>query len=253
MFQTAKDCSVIYKPNTIPPNINKFILILRDHVRQLYGNSVIDVDDMFNIAVCNFYTDHSHQISAHRDDERWLVPNQLDSDGTPLASIIASLTIYPDDPEPPHLRSFEIQNDENNRWESYDLHHNSVLFFSNHNHRAKALSKKKENVCRYNLTFRTVVGGLLGNVGYSNFYRYMSIPMRIIMTDKDSNKDKEQYYIEAAKEANIFNRRDVFDTHIPVDIITRTDYDIVRISNKHKFDILPRYVKSLCSNSLVID
>jgi hypothetical protein len=81
----------------------------------------------------------------------------------------------------------------------------------------------------------------------------MSIPMRIIMTDKDSNKDKEQYYIEAAKEANIFNRRDVFDTHIPVDIITRTDYDIVRISNKHKFDILPRYVKSLCSNSLVID
>ena len=251
LFQTSKNCSAIYEPNPIPDNISHFIIHLRSMVRKLYGDTVIDVDNMFNVVVCNYYTEHCHQINAHRDDERWLSHNQLDSNGKPCASIIASLTIYPDDPNPPHLRTFEIQNDDTGEWQSHDLRHNSVLFFSNHNHRAKALSKRKSNVRRYNLTFRTVAPGLLGNVGYSNFYRYMSIPTKIVLIDGDKDRGKEQYYIDAAHDANRFNERDIFDTDITVDTINRVEYDIERTNHSSKLSQLPRYVKPLCSNYIL--
>ena len=43
---------------------------------------------MFNVCVCNFYTEDRHKIADHRDDERWLQFNQLDDKNNPFASII---------------------------------------------------------------------------------------------------------------------------------------------------------------------
>ena len=253
LFQTSKNCSAIYESNPIPDYISQFIICLRDSVRSFYGDTVIDVDNMFNVVVCNYYTEHSHQINAHRDDERWLSHNQLGSDGKPCASIIASLTIYPDDPNPTHLRRFEIHNDDTGEWQSHDLQHNSVIFFSNHNHRAKSLSKRVDNVRRFNLTFRTVAPGLLGNVGYSNFYRYMSIPVKIMLIDGDKDKGKDQYYIDAAHDSNRFNDRDTFSPDITVEYISRDEYDLTRSNHLSKLSELPRYVKPLCSNYILND
>ena len=36
--------------------------------------------------------------------------------------------------------------------------------------------KRHAHKNRINLTFRTILPGLIGRVGYGNFYRYMSIP-----------------------------------------------------------------------------
>ena len=244
MFQTAKNCTAIYKSRKIPKGIANIILNLRKSVKKLYGDSVSNVNDMFNVVVCNYYTEHSHQINAHRDDERWLELNQRDADGQLKASIIASLTIYPDDYN--SLREFEIQNDETGYWEKFYLENNSVLFFSNHNHRVKPLSKKKENVKRYNLTFRTVSKDLIGTVGYSNFYRYMSIPYKLILTP--SNLEKKILYEQSLRDSNTFNDKTLFQPGIQHEIIDEQEYKNNRLENKHKLESLPQYVKPLCSN-----
>ena len=87
----------------------KVILRLRELVREKYGDKATNIDKMFNIAICNFYTEREHKINEHRDDERWLEFNELDSQGNPCASIvIASMTFYPDNDDPGYYRNFEI-------------------------------------------------------------------------------------------------------------------------------------------------
>ena len=60
---------------------------------------------MFNIAICNFYTEKEHRINEHRDDERWLEKNFIKNDKLD-SSIIASFTLYPDDQNPSYHRRF---------------------------------------------------------------------------------------------------------------------------------------------------
>ena len=115
MFQSCKDCTAHYRMRPLTPAISELILHLRDIVREQFRETVVDVDEMFNIAICNYYTEKDHKINEHRDDERWLTHNQLDSNGNPCASIIASLTLYPDckyEHQPEYLRNFGIYNDD---------------------------------------------------------------------------------------------------------------------------------------------
>jgi len=249
LFQCAKDCSAHYKTRKLSPFICKLILHMRELVNQNYGDRVINVDKMFNIAICNFYTEKDHKINAHKDDERWLERNQLDKDGNPVASIIASLTLYPDyeyGDNPDNLRNFGIYNEDSKKWEDIDLRNNSILFFSNHEHRCKGVYKKHTNEPRINITFRTLAPGLLGFVGYSNFYRYMSIPHRLTFTENKFNQQRVDLFSTEANEANEFNQKIIYDSHIDVKMSNKSEDKELKQSSE-LYSNLPRYVKSLCS------
>tara|TARA_B100000925_G_C22005218_1_gene473335 strand:- start:2526 stop:3533 length:1008 start_codon:yes stop_codon:yes gene_type:complete len=251
MFQCAKSSSNIYHMRRIPYHLARFVLHLRKKVKELYKDRCRNVDRMFNVVICNNYTENIHQINAHRDDERWLEHNEIGDDGNPCASIIASLTLYPDG-EPDVLRSFEIQDDETQKWNNIELKDNSVVFFSNHMHRAKAYPKTLEHKNRINLTFRTILPGLLGRVGYGNFYRYMSIPYHIKPVG-DKNLERISLFVDSIKKSNIFNDMQVFNENI---IVTRIDQEYVtRLRSRYKkyIDLLPSNVKSLCSVNLLED
>lgn len=246
LYQCAKNSSAEYTMKRIPNNLSKLILVLRDLVRKSYGKKVIDVEKMFNVCVCNYYTEDRHQISGHCDDERWLKFNQLDTNDKPFASIIASLTLYIGD-IPDKLRNFEIYDDINRKWLKHDLHHNSILLFSNHKHRAKHVGKRGISCRRINITFRTLARGLLGLTGYGNFYRYMSIPNKINYIS-EKHLEQSKYFIESAKKANIFNRRHCYNENIQ---LIKVDNDARKAEKvelrKRNTDSLPRYVKPLCT------
>ena len=247
LFQSCKDCTAIYKTNKFTGEMAKVILRLRELVREKYGDKAINIDKMFNIAICNFYTEREHKINEHRDDERWLEFNELDSQGNPCASIIASMTFYPDNDDPGYYRNFEIYDENKNGWEKITLKHNSVLFFSNHRHRCKGVPERKENVRRINITFRTITKGLLGYVGYSNFYRYMSIPKTIQFTEGKYSRERVELFNNAARDGNRFNNKQIFSTNnIQIENSIK-EKDKLEKKNNLDYTRLPRYVKPLCS------
>ena len=249
LFQSCKDCSAHYKTRKLSPFICKLILHMRELVKKDYGDKVINVDNMFNIAICNYYTEKEHKINAHKDDERWLERNQLDDNGKPVASIIASLTIYPEylyGENPEYIRNFGIYDEAEKTWKDIELKNNSILFFSNHEHRCKGVPKKKTNIPRINITFRTLAPGLLGFVGYSNFYRYMSIPTQITFTENKLNMDRVQLFINEANNANKFNNKIIYTSNIKINAANKEFDKSEKIGNS-EYNILPRYVKPLCS------
>lgn len=254
LFQCDKTSSAQFRVRRIPINLAKFVIHLRKCVKKIYGDNVVDINRMFNIIICNNYTCHEHQISAHRDDERWLQCNEIDNDGNKCASIIASLTLYPDG-QPPILRNFEVYDEKIDKWKTFNLEHNSMLFFSNHMHRAKIYPQKYTHVRRINLTFRTIAPGLLGRVGYGNFYRYMSIPYSIKITKKNSNKltSWANLFINSANDANKFNNSNYYNTDIKLTIKDENDIKKMRQRYSEIIDVLPRYVKSLCSLDTLIN
>ena len=140
LYQCNKKSYGIYNMIPITYNLRKLIVKMRNIVMKQYGSSVKNVNSMFNVIVCNYYTQNSHQINAHKDDERWLVKN-IETNGE-KSSLIASVTLYPDDDEPEIYRNFEIKNKDT--WINYQLENGSVIFFSNQIHRAKPLGKKKK-------------------------------------------------------------------------------------------------------------
>ncbi len=247
LFQSSKDCSGLYKTNKFTPEIAEVILTLRKLVKKKYGKKVINVDKMFNIAICNFYTEKEHKINEHRDDERWLEFNELDKNGKPCASIIASMTFYPDSDNPGYYRNFEIFDEDKNSWQKITLKHNSLLLFSNHRHRCKGVPKRKENVRRINITFRTITSGLLGFVGYSNFYRYMSIPYAISFTENKYSRERVELFKNAARDANTFNKAILFKSDNIQIKTTSKELDKTLKKADNNYNNLPRYVKSLCS------
>jgi hypothetical protein len=246
LYQCAKNSSCEYVMNKIPKNLCKLIVILRNLVVNSYGNKAIDVDNMFNVCVCNYYTEDKHQIAGHCDDERWLKFNQLDSSNNVFASIIASLTLYIDK-IPNKLRNFEIYDNINKKWIKNNLEHNSILLFSNHKHRAKSIGKRGESCKRINITFRTLSPGLLGLTGYGNFYRYMSIPHRINYIS-EKHLEHSRYFVESAHNSNNFNGRKAYNEDIQMvkvdDKVRKAEK--IRLRKIHNTD-LPRYVKPLCT------
>ena len=229
-----------------PKSIQSMVLHLRTMVAKIYGNKAINIDSMFNVAVCNYYTEDRHQISAHKDDERWLELNELDKSNNPCASIIASLTMYVDE-IPDILRKFEIYNETDKKWISHPLEHNSVIFFSNHQHRAKNIGKRGKSCKRINLTFRTLSPGLLGLTGYGNFYRYMSIPHTISCVN-DKHIVYSSKFIESSINSNLFIGKSIFTENIVIEKVSNEYRKQLKSNIIEKYNInLPRYIKSLCT------
>jgi len=247
LYQCAKNSSAIYKTRIFPPNIAKLVLRLRALVREKYEDRVVNVDKMFNVGVCNFYTENRHSVSAHRDDERWLEHNQLDKHGKPYASIIASLTIYVDNPKADSIRQFEVKNDSDGSWEKFLLEDNSVILFSNHEHRMKPLSKKNTCSNRINITFRTITDGILGLTGYSNFYRYMSIPYCLNLVSDRHREHAEYFYVSASK-SNKFHSKILFDEDIIINMVDDSKRKRSKKAYQSKYtNNLSKNVKPLCT------
>lgn len=243
LFQTAKDSYAIYDKIPIPLHLRQFILKLRQIVRNTYGDSAKNIDSMFNVIVCNYYSESKHQISAHQDDERWLVKN-LEKNGE-HTSLIASLTYYPNTKNPSHLRKFQIN--DGNKWIDYKLENGSVILFSNHLHRVKPIPKKEPNIERINLTFRTLHPDLLGLIGYGNFYRYMSLPKRISICENKVSEEKIRLFWHAMIESNEFCKNSYFSNYE----ICSHNKDIIKKTKSNtrysKYNTLPTHVKCLCS------
>ena len=60
LYQCAKNSSGIYKMNKITPNLVKLITKIRKLVTTSYNKYAHNVDDMFNVCVCNYYTQKQH-------------------------------------------------------------------------------------------------------------------------------------------------------------------------------------------------
>lgn len=249
MFQTDKDCVAIYKTRPFPDIFKQYIKLLKIKVKYLYKDKAQDIDNMFNVAICNLYTEKQHKISAHRDDERWLSLNELDKNKKPCHSIIASLTIYPEQNENKegHIREFQIWNDGTNKWNTIPLENRSLIFFSNHKHRLKHVPKKKKNQKRINVTFRTIQSGLIGYIGLGNFYRYMSLPYQLLIPfHKKDITDKLNIFIEMIKETNLFLKREIYPNPLRISYF-HYDQCSKRNKNNKEYNSLPWYIQSLCT------
>lgn len=240
LFQTAKSCYAKYSMKPFTDNLNSLVLLLRNKVKELYGSNATNIERMFNVAVCNYYTEDRHQIAAHRDDERWLERNMSDS-----SSLIASFTYYVDE-VPSKLRNFEIFDNSASKWTSYNLEHNSIIFFSNHLHRAKPIGKRSPSCRRINITFRTLAPGLLGLTGYGNFHRYMSLPIEIGIFKSDKLETQIKQFSKCAENSNKFLGKQRFITDIPVKYFDKEERSKLKKSMNKVID-LPRYIKPLCS------
>lgn len=250
LFQCAKICYGKYTMKPFTHHMNKLVLLLRKRATELYGDKLVNVNRMFNVAVCNYYTEDRHQISGHRDDERWLEKNIIGKDSETESSLIASFTYYVD--EIPHtLRKFEIYDDTKKKWQNFNLEHNSIIFFSNHLHRAKAVGKKSPSCKRINITFRTLAPGLLGLTGYGNFHRYMSLPSEIGIFSSEKLERQIQQFNKCTDESNQFLGKQQFITNIPVKYFDKEERKARKKSVqqvlKNRGIELPRYIKSLCS------
>ena len=250
LFQCAKICYGKYTMKPFTHHMNKLVLLLRKRATELYGDNLVNVNSMFNVAVCNFYTEDRHQISGHRDDERWLEKNIIGKDSETESSLIASFTYYVDE-IPETLRKFEIYDDQHKKWLNFNLEHNSIIFLSNHLHRAKAVGKRSPSCKRINITFRTLAPGLLGLTGYGNFHRYMSLPREIGIFESEKLERQIQQFNKCSVESNLFLGKDKFNISIPVKYFNKEERKITKKMNqqqlKNKGIELPRYIKSLCS------
>lgn len=84
-------------------------------------------------------------------------------------------------------------------------------------------------------------------IGFSNFYRYMSLPIELHFNKSKYSKDKVDYFINSMIESNKFSGSECFTKNIKIFISDKKN-----TGNQKKLNIdylnLPRYVKPLCSS-----
>ena len=176
---SASDCTLQSSCNKIPSEFLSLILIARNLFLKTMTNVKI-TDFTFNIAVCNYYTEHDMYISPHTDDNTWYPPECNEG------PVFASLTLYPNKrPTDSHeFAKFQIKID--NKWKQVNLPHNSLAIMpSSIEHRVLPHSNYHlGSFCpRINITFRSsynpVIDPLMHRMAISNHARYYSWPIAI--------------------------------------------------------------------------
>jgi hypothetical protein len=160
----------------------------------------------FNLAVCNQYVEHHHEIAAHTDDNEWYVKD-LPEHGP----IFASLTLYPrskpcDDKE---YARFEIYIDE--KWHHLQLPHASLLFMpSCIPHRVRPVMKNQPLHHRINITLRSVPSiesdPFNSLRGVSNHARYYRLPEKIIIPKEKETNQHVIHIVNAFKRCLVTNK-----------------------------------------------
>lgn len=97
--QNHSNMSLETKSEKLPDIFRKIIPTLRKLFRESYSD-VTTTNYSFVIAVCNYYTDREHIISAHTDDNKWY-PRESPSQGP----VLASYSLYPSD-QPKNVKEF---------------------------------------------------------------------------------------------------------------------------------------------------
>ena len=162
------------KPKKIPQQLSNIVPIARQKFKETHPDANI-TNNTFNIAVCNKYTDPSHEIKAHTDCNNWY---PVESNCGP---VFASLTIYPDtipSKDEDHAR-FQVKID--GIWHDVVLPHMSLLIMpSNIEHRVLKHKKKSKFHTRINITLRSTYlqdhDKLRNLQAVSNHCRYYNIP-----------------------------------------------------------------------------
>ena len=145
---------------------------------------------------CNYYSERTHRIAAHRDNENYYERNFKNE------PLFVSLTLYEDgNCSLDNLARFQIR-ETNGDWKTVELPHLSLLVMSgNIEHRVLESVKSKPYRKRYNITFRNPIrydDDLIKNYRFfSNFGRYYRKPFGIYfpsnLDDKQVDKLKRSY------------------------------------------------------------
>jgi hypothetical protein len=183
--QNSSNITLKTPSEKMPPIFCKLV----PHLRQMFTDSYPDVKTTnysFVIAVCNYYSEREHHISAHTDDNRWY-PHECSK-----GPVLASLTLYPHSkPQNPNeFANFQVREKKGDKWDTIRMPHNSILIMpTNLEHR---VTKAKKNITfrpRINITFRSIfpvyTNPMMNIMAVSNHNRYYRNPTKIITDSKN--------------------------------------------------------------------
>ena len=179
--------TLVVKTDPLPPGLVKTGLIKQ--LRKCLKSYGAEVDDASCTGMwCNYYNRPTDAISPHKDDENYYERNCGDS------PLFVSLTLYDDEDDSlENLARFQIKPE--NRWETVDLPHASLLVMSGDIEHRVIRPKKGKFRKRYNITFRTPVkrkDDLIKNYRFfSNFGRYYKVPYKLYLP-----KNYDEKYLE---------------------------------------------------------
>lgn len=186
------DATLITKLQQLPKWLKRLGLLSRHFAKDLIG--IQPTDYTYNLAVCNKYTEPSHDIKQHADDNEWYVK---DSEQGPT---FVSLTLYPTSLPQNDEEHANFQILAGGRWHDIVLPDASLLFMpSCLPHRVKSCRPNQFHQ-RINITLRSVPSPFEDPVrslqGVSNHSRYYRLPDKLIVS-----QDNASGHIESIKEA----------------------------------------------------
>ena len=177
------DATLVTKLEGLPKWLKRLGLLCRTLAKDLMD--IKPTDYTYNLAVCNNYTEPSHDIKQHTDDNDWYVK---DTDQGPT---FVSLTLYPTTLPQNAKEHANFQILAGGKWHDLVLPDASLLFMpSCLPHRVK--SSKADNFhSRINVTLRSVPSPFSDPVrslqGVSNHSRYYRLPDKLIVS-QDSDE-----------------------------------------------------------------
>lgn len=178
--------TLVTKTDPLPPKLIKKIMPRLRECLSDYGAKV--GDHTCTGMWCNYYSQQTDTISAHKDNEDYYERNYKNQ------PLFVSLTLYEDeDPSKNNLARFQVKKD--GKWKDIKLLHLSLMIMSGDvEHRVMKNTAKMVFRKRYNITFRTPITRKISLVKnfrfFSNFGRYYKIPSILYLPDLGDDKYK---------------------------------------------------------------
>lgn len=184
------DVTLLTKVEPLPDWLQKIGLLCRELAKTHF--QITTTAHTFNIAVCNKYSNVSHDIKAHTDDNEWYT-----TENSNVGPMFASLTLYPSTKptKQEEYARFQILVDE--KWTDVKLEDASILLMpSCIPHRVCSAHRKNSFHPRINITLRSVPSiesdAYNSLRGVSNHARYYRIPHRLLLAQDKQETEHVQ-------------------------------------------------------------